>query len=153
MAESSEAVYALANVLEHLGAPWGLPEDWIILCDNDDLRPMPRAAAKRLLAKAKKETARRWLFGRFDPSETDLELSEESERGDGTEIFDDRLLRQRAINSIDDVVSTVKSLRELYAMPANRWQCCRQSHAGFAVVMLTRHGCHFSYAYARTNSA
>lgn len=114
MAESAEAVYALANVLEHLGAPWGLPEDWIILCDNDDLRHMPRAAAKRLLAKAKKETARRWLFGRFDPSEMDLELSEESEGGDGTEIFDERLLKRRAINSIDDVVSTVKLLRDLY---------------------------------------
>ncbi|MGY8681265.1 GIY-YIG nuclease family protein [Bradyrhizobium sp. UFLA05-153] len=114
MAESAEAVYALAGVLEHLGAPWGLPEDWIILCDNEDLRYMPRTAAKKLLAKAKKETARRWLLGRFDPSEMDLELSEESEDGDGTEIFDDRLLKQRAINSIDDVVSTVKSLRELY---------------------------------------
>lgn len=114
MAESAEGVYALADVLEHLGAPWGLPEDWIILCDNDDLRHMPRAAAKKLLAKAKKETARRWLFGRFDPSEMDLELTEESEGGDGTEVFDDRLLKQRAIISIDDVVSTVKSLRELY---------------------------------------
>lgn len=114
MAESAEGVYALADVLEQLGAPWGLPEDWIILCDNDDLRHMPRAAAKRLLAKAKKETARRWLFGRFDPSEMDLELTEESEGGDGTEVFDDRLLKQRAIISIDDVVSTVKSLRELY---------------------------------------
>lgn len=115
MAESAEAVYALAAILEHLGAPWGLPEDWIILCDNDDLRHMPRTAAKKLLAKAKKETARRWLLDRFDPSEMDLELSEDSEGNDGTEAFDDRLLKQRAINSIDDVVSTVKSLREVYA--------------------------------------
>jgi hypothetical protein len=115
MAESAGAVYELADVLEHLGAPWSLPEDWIILCDNDDLRHMPRTAAKKLLAKAKKETARRWLLGRFDPSEMDLELSEDSEGDDGTEVFDDRHLKQRAMNSIGDVVSTVKSLRELYA--------------------------------------
>ncbi|XFF02419.1 GIY-YIG nuclease family protein (plasmid) [Bradyrhizobium guangxiense] len=115
MAESAEAVYALAATLEHLGAPWGLPEDWIILCDNDDLRHMPRTAAKKLLAKAKKETARRWLLDRFDPSEMDLELSDDSEGNDGSEAFDDGLLKQRAINSIDDVVSTVKSLREVYA--------------------------------------
>lgn len=123
MAESAEAVYALADLLEHLGAPWSLPEDWIILCDNDDLHHMPRAAAKRLLAKAKKETARRSLSGRFDPTEMELELSEESEGGDGSEISDDRALKQRAINSIDDVVSTIESLRGLYAnRPIDRSQ-------------------------------
>ncbi|RXH28624.1 hypothetical protein XH99_14450 [Bradyrhizobium nanningense] len=115
MSENAEAVQALANLLEHLGAPWRLPEDWIILCDNDDLRHMPRTAAKKLLAKAKKETARRWLLDRFDPSEMDLELSEEAEGGDGTEEFDDRQLKQRAISSIDDVVSTVISSRQAYA--------------------------------------
>lgn len=112
MLERAEAVQALADTLERLGAPFALPEDWIILCDNDDLRDMPRTAAKKLLAKAKTETVRRWLWERFDPSEMDLELSEESEGGDGTEEFDDKLLKQRAINSIDDVVSTVKSVRE-----------------------------------------
>lgn len=114
MLEKEEAVEALADTLMGLGAPFSLPEDWIILCDNDDLRHMPRTAAKKLLAKAKKETARRWLWERFDPSEIDLKLSEELEDG-GTEEFDDRLLKQRAINSIDDVVSTVKSLREAHA--------------------------------------
>ncbi|MGL3104909.1 hypothetical protein [Bradyrhizobium sp. BR 1432] len=105
MDENTQAVQALANTLEHLGAPYSLPEDWIIRCDNDDLRHMPRTAAKRLLAKAKKETARLWLFGRFDPADMELELFDESECDDVNEVFDDRLLKQRAINSIDDVVS------------------------------------------------
>jgi hypothetical protein len=115
MLERDEAVEALADTLMGLGAPFTLPEDWIILCDNDDLRHMPRTAAKKLLAKAKNETARRWLWERFDPSEMEMEHSEESEDGDRTEEFDDKLLKQRAINSIDDVVSTVKSLREAQA--------------------------------------
>ncbi|MGY8666171.1 GIY-YIG nuclease family protein [Bradyrhizobium sp. UFLA05-109] len=115
MDENTQAVQALASTLEHLGAPYSLPEDWIILCDNDDLRYMPRTAAKRLLAKAKKETVRRWLYARFDPTDMELELLEESDSSDENEVFDDRLLRQRAINSIDDVVSSVKSSREAYA--------------------------------------
>ncbi|MCA1396120.1 GIY-YIG nuclease family protein [Bradyrhizobium sp. BRP56] len=115
MLEREKAVEALADTLMGLGAPFALPEDWIILCDNDDLRHMPQAAAKKVLAKAKKETARRWLRERFHPSEMDMELSEESEGGDGTEEFDDKPLKQRAINSIDDVVSSVKSLREAQA--------------------------------------
>jgi hypothetical protein len=113
--DMTEAVQALANLLEHLGAPFSLPEDWIILCDNDDLKHMPRAKAKQLLAKAKKETVRRWLAARFDPSDMERELFEESESSDKTEVFDDRRLKQRAISSIDDVVSSVKSLREAYA--------------------------------------
>lgn len=115
MLEREEAVEWLAGILVSLGAPFGLPEDWIILCDTDDLRDMPRTAAKTLLAKAKKEAARRWLWERFDPSEMELELSEESEDGEGTEEFDDKLLKQRAIHSIDDVVSMVKSAREAQA--------------------------------------
>ncbi|MCA1396978.1 hypothetical protein [Bradyrhizobium sp. BRP56] len=129
MLEREEAVEALAGTLMGLGAPFTLPEDWIILCDDDDLRHLPRTAAKKLLAKAKKETARRWLWERFDPSEMDMELSEESE--DGTEEFDDKLLKQRAINSIDDVVSTVKSLREAQA---NAPSCPTQSKAREATV-------------------
>lgn len=113
MPEMTEAVHALADELEHLGAAFSLPEDWIILSDNDDLRHMPRTKAKQLLAKAKKEAARRWLSARFDPSEMEQELFEESESSGETEAFDDRQLRQRAINSIDDVVSTVKSSREV----------------------------------------
>jgi len=115
----TEGVQALADTLARLGAPFSLPEDWIILCDNDDLRYLPRAEAKKLLARAKKETARRWLFERFDPSEMERELSEDTEDGDCPEEFDDKLLKQRAINSIDDVVSTVKSLREVYASLAD----------------------------------
>lgn len=115
MIEEEEAVQALANTLEHLGAPFSLPEDWIILCDNDDLRHMPRTTAKRLLAKAKKEAARRWLWNRFAPGEMDLELWEDCENCDGTDEFDDRRLKQRAVNSIDDVVSSVRSTREAHA--------------------------------------
>ncbi|MGY3487904.1 hypothetical protein ACVW1C_005787 [Bradyrhizobium sp. USDA 4011] len=115
MPEVTEAVRALADTLEHLGAPFSLPEDWIILCDNDDLRHMPRAEAKQLLRKAKKETARRWLAARFDPSEMDQELSEESGCSDESHVFDDRQLKQRAIISIDDAVSTVMSSRAAYA--------------------------------------
>ena len=111
MSERLKAVQSLADLLEHFGAPHGLPEDWIILCDNDDLRHMPRQSAKKLLAQAKKETARRWLWQRFDPSEMDLELSQEREDDDPMEEFDERLLKQRAIDSIDDVVSTIKALR------------------------------------------
>ncbi|MCP3476109.1 GIY-YIG nuclease family protein [Bradyrhizobium sp. CCGUVB1N3] len=113
----TEAVQALANLLEHLGAPFTLPEDWIILCDNNDLKHMPRAKAKQLLAKAKKETARRWLAARFDPSDMEQELFEDS--GDESEVFDDRQLKQRAINSIDDAVSTITSSREAYAKLRN----------------------------------
>ncbi|HTB03168.1 MAG TPA: GIY-YIG nuclease family protein [Bradyrhizobium sp.] len=112
MPERLETVQSLADLLEHLGAPHRLPEDWIILCDNDDLRLMPRQAAKRLLTAAKRETARRWLRERFDPSEMDLELSQEREDDNPTDEFDERLLKQRAVTSIDDVVSTVNSLRE-----------------------------------------
>lgn len=115
MSETLEAVQSLADLLEHLGAPHHLPEDWIILCDNDDLRHMGRQAAKRLLAAAKKEAARRWLWQRFDPSEMDLELSQECDDDDPTEEFDERLLKQRAINSIDDVVSTVNASRKAWA--------------------------------------
>ncbi|TWC00222.1 hypothetical protein FBZ93_10514 [Bradyrhizobium macuxiense] len=79
MQETEQAIQALADRLERLGAPLSLPEDWIILCDDDDLRHMPRTMAKRLLAKAKKETARRWLYVRFDPSDMDWELFENSE--------------------------------------------------------------------------
>jgi Meiotically up-regulated gene 113 len=115
MPERLEAVQSLADLLEHLGAPHRLPEDWIILCDNDDLRLMPRQSAKRLLAAAKKETARRWLRERFDPSEMDLELSQEQEDDDLVEDFDEGLLKQRAVNSIDDVVLTVNALRDAQA--------------------------------------
>jgi hypothetical protein len=115
MLEKAQAVQALADTLERLGAPLGLPEDWIVLCDVGDLRPMQRQSAKRLLAQAKKETARRWLWQRFDPAEMDLELSQECQDDDFAEEFDERLLKQHALNSIDDVVSTVNSLREAYA--------------------------------------
>lgn len=115
MQETERAIQALADMLQRLDAPLSLPEDWIILCDDNDLRHMPRTAAKQLLAKAKKETARRWLYTRFDPSDMDLELFEDSECADDAEDFDERRLKQHAINSIDDVVSTVKSLRDVYA--------------------------------------
>jgi hypothetical protein len=114
MLERAPAVQLLADTLERLGAPFGLPEDWILLSDDDDLRFMRRPAAKKLLAEAKKETVRRWLHERLDPSEMDLELCEECEGSDHTVEFDDTSLKQRAIDSIDDVVSTVKSLREAY---------------------------------------
>jgi len=116
MLERADAIHALVDTLERLDAPLSLPEDWIILCDNDDLRHMPRATAKKLLTKAKRETARRWLWNRFDLSEMDLELTENAETGDYTEEFDEKQLKQRAINSIDDVVSTVTSLRKAYAI-------------------------------------
>jgi hypothetical protein len=115
MLERSEAVRLLTDNLERLGAPFGLPEDWIILCDDDDLRNLRRQPAKKLLAEAKKETARRWLRERFDPSEMDLELSQESEDDEATEEFDERLLKQRAVNAIDDVESMVNSSRGMYA--------------------------------------
>ncbi len=115
MLERPEAVQSLADDLERLGAPLGLPEDWIILCDHDDLRNLRRQSAKRLLAAAKKETARRWLCERFDPSEMDLELSQEREDDDVAEELDERLLKQRAVSSIGDVVSTVSSLRGAHA--------------------------------------
>ncbi|WP_168193285.1 GIY-YIG nuclease family protein [Bradyrhizobium sp. NAS96.2] len=119
MPEVTEAVQALADTLEHLGAPFSLPEDWVILCDNDDLRHMSRSKAKQLLGKAKKETARRWLAGRFDPSEMDQELSEESGCSDESQVFDDGQLKQRAITSIDDAVSTVMSSRDAFAKLAS----------------------------------
>ena len=106
-----EAVQSLADTLERLRAPFELPEDWILLCDNDDLRHMPRQSAKRLLAAAKKEAAHRWLRERFDPSEMDLELSQERDDDAPTNEFDERSLKQRAINSIEDVVSTVNASR------------------------------------------
>jgi len=112
MLEEAQAVKALADDLERLDAPFRLPEDWIILCDDDNLRHMSRQAAKKLLTQAKKETARRWLWNHFDPTEMDLELSEQREDEDFVEDFDDRLLKQHAVNSIDDVVSTVNSLRQ-----------------------------------------
>lgn len=115
MQDADQAIQALADRLQRLDAPFSLPEDWILLCDDDDLRRMPQTAAKQLLAKAKKETARRWLYARFDPSDMDMELFEESECVDDTEGFDEKRLKQRALNSIDDVVSTVKSRREVYA--------------------------------------
>jgi Meiotically Up-regulated Gene 113 (MUG113) protein len=115
MLEKAQTVQALADTLERLGAPLGLPEEWIILCDDDDLQHMQRQSAKRLLVQAKRETARRWLWQRFDPTEMDLELSQEREDDDLSEEFDERLLKQHALNSIDDVVSTVDSLREAYA--------------------------------------
>lgn len=80
---------------------------------------MSRAAAKALLARAKKETARRWLYARFDPTDMDLELFDESECSDDTRVSDDKLLKQRALNSIDDVVSTVTALRNTYASLAS----------------------------------
>ena len=115
MFEGPEAVQSLANDLERFGAPLGLPEDWIILSDHDDFRNLRRPLAKRLLAVAKKETARRWLRERFDSSEMDLELSQEREDDDPAEEFDEGLLKQRAVNSIEDVVSAVNSLREAHA--------------------------------------
>jgi Meiotically up-regulated gene 113 len=119
MPETADAIHALADTLANLGAPYALPEDWIILCDNDDLCHMPRTAARKLLAQAKKETARRWLYERFDPSEMDRELSEDVEYGADAEEFDDRQLKRHAINSIDDVMSTVNFLREAYATLAS----------------------------------
>lgn len=111
MSERPDAIQSLADTLEHLGAPFELPEDWILLCDNDDLRHMPRQSAKRLLAAAKKEAAHRWLRERFDPSEMDLELSQERDDDEPTDEFDERLLKHQAINSIEDVVSTVNASR------------------------------------------
>jgi hypothetical protein len=72
---------------------------------------MPRRAAKKLLASAKKEAVHQWLRERFDPGEMDLELSQECDDDEPTDAFDERLLKQRAINSIDDVVSTVNASR------------------------------------------
>lgn len=119
MLKKEQAIQALADRLKHFDAPLSLPEDWIILCDDDDLRNMSSAAAKALLARAKKETARRWLCARFDPTDMDLELFEKSECSDDTQVFDDKLLKQRALNSIDDVVSTVTALRNTYASLAS----------------------------------
>ena len=125
MPERPDAVQSLADTLERLGAPFELPEDWILLCDNDDLRHMPRQSAKRLLAAAKKEAAHRWLRERFDPSEMDLELSQERDYNEPTDEFDERLLKQRAINSIDDVVSTVNACASSLGK-----SCFRCDHAG-----------------------
>lgn len=118
MPERPDAVQSLADTLERLGAPLELPEDWILLCDNDDLRHLPRQSAKRLLAAAKKEAAHRWLRERFDPSEIDLELSQERDNDEPTDEFDERLLKQRAIYSIEDVVSTVNASRAARSNPA-----------------------------------
>jgi hypothetical protein len=115
MLEKSDVVQLLADNLERLGAPLRLPEDWIILSDDDDLCSLPRPMAKRLLAAAKKEAACRWLRERFDPSEMDLELSQDREDDKPTEEFDERLLKQRAVDSIDDVLSMVALLREVRA--------------------------------------
>jgi hypothetical protein len=115
MLETAQAVQLLAGDLERLGAPFGLPEDWIMLCDHDDLRNLRRQSAKKLLKAAKKEATRRWLHERFDPSEMDAELSQECEDDDLADEFDERLLKQRAIDSIDDVVSTVYSSRAAYS--------------------------------------
>src|SRR5260370_13041469 len=101
MLEKAQAVQALADALERLGAPLGLLEDWIILCDDDDLRHMQRQSAKRLLAQAKKEKARRWLWQRFDPTQMDLELSQGCEDDDFAEQFYERPLDQHALNPID----------------------------------------------------
>jgi hypothetical protein len=127
MLERVDAVQPLADGLERLGAPLRLPEDWILLCDNDDLLHMPHRLAKALLAEAKKETAHRWLCERFDPGEIELELFQERDDGDPTEEFDETLVKQRAVNMIDDVVSTVNALRGAQAnlacdmtMPAAR---------------------------------
>jgi hypothetical protein len=81
----------------------------------DDLRLVRRSSAKKLLAKAKKEAARRWLHVRFDPTEMVMELSQEREDDDCTVDFDERLLKQRAVDSIDDVMSTIDALRGVYA--------------------------------------
>jgi hypothetical protein len=115
MLESAQAVQLLADTLERLGAPLELPEDWIILSDSDDLRLMRRQPAKRLLAQAKRETARRWIYERFDPTEMEQELSEERDDDDLAVDVDERLLKQRAINSIDEIVSTIDHLRKLRA--------------------------------------
>lgn len=113
MFEKEQAVQVLADALERLGAPFGLPEDWILLSDDDDLRFIRRPAAKKILAQAKKETARRWLFARFDAGELELELLEDYE-GEGDAEFEERLLKQRAVASIDNVVSQIESWREQY---------------------------------------
>jgi hypothetical protein len=115
MIDKVQAVQSVADDLERLGAPLRLPEDWTIFCDHDDLQQMPRQSAKRLLTQAKKEAARRWLWERFDPTEMDLELSQEREEDDGAEELDERLLKQHAVNSINEVVSGVNSLRETHA--------------------------------------
>jgi len=115
MLEGREAIQSLADTLERFGAPFRLPEDWILLCDDDNLRHMPRQSAKKMLSEAKKETARRWLYERFDPNEMDLELSQDSDDDDLAQEFDGRQLKQRAINSIDDAVSTINASREACA--------------------------------------
>jgi hypothetical protein len=156
--EDDQAVQLLADTLEKLGAPLGLPEDWIVLCDHDDLRFMRRPAAKKLLARAKRETARRWLHARFDPSEMQLELSEECDCGDVTSEFDfaemelelsegcdsggdtsdfeDGLLKQRAVKSIDDVVSEIESFRELYRRFPNDDGSMPSAHAATVAARL-----------------
>lgn len=49
----------------------------------------------------------------------DLELYEESKCRDDIEAFGDKLLKRRAINSIDDIISSVYSLREAHANVAS----------------------------------
>lgn len=127
MLESDQAVQLLADTLERLGAPLGLPEDWIILTDNDDLRLMQRSTAKKLLAQAKRETAHRWLCERFDPSEVELELQEEDD-ADETLEYDDKLLKQQALKSIGDVFSLVCSLRSSYATLADTSKSMPSAH-------------------------
>lgn len=52
----------LADFLIGLGAPSGLPEDWIILADHDDLRWIkPKSKAKRYLRLAKLEALQKHL--------------------------------------------------------------------------------------------
>jgi Meiotically up-regulated gene 113 len=109
---ATEAVQSLADRLERLGAPLTVPEDWIMLCDDDDLRFMRRSEAKKLLVRAKKETARRWLYERFDSNAMELELSQDGEESDE---FDERALKRKAIDSIDDVVRMVSGFREMRA--------------------------------------
>jgi hypothetical protein len=131
MLGNDRVIKGLADTLERHGAPLSPPEDWVLLCDDYRLNNVSRATAKSLLARAKKETARRWLHAHFEHTEMEMDLINDCEYSEDTDIYDERILKRRAIAKIDDVVSTVAELRRLYT---NRSPDSTQSQARQATV-------------------
>lgn len=111
-ASEQKMIQAIADFLEHLGAPHSLIVDWIIRMDNPELfegiEPRRRHA---ILKAAKRETSRRYIALRIEDACNAVELDED-EVG-ATELA----ARKRAavLADIDEVVATTAHMRELAA--------------------------------------
>ncbi|MGE3529173.1 MAG: hypothetical protein AB7G54_07065 [Methyloceanibacter sp.] len=95
----------LITNLERAGAPYSLPDDWILCLDDDVLRDLRRGERRKWLRRAKAEALRRNLQNRVD----EIAEAAENEGSDFAEVL------------IEAFREDSKNFPELSASQRRRW--------------------------------